>query len=234
MPSSASRGIPEVKLEEVAGYDLPDHIILLILKQFLPKSLLRSRCVSKYWLSMIDDSCFIKIRRIQSYGRPGGVKLLVGPLRSIRDGIFTDFLLVDEEGNKGFAVHPAGKDDDDYMPTCFDYEEAVEVKCGTNYNGGEVHPGGKIVMQVISLGPNGTNKNSWRHISHHVPEEEKTKGMRVFLYPYYKLYVYLKKEIYILVNYAHYAPAIMVFSVGEEKFRFIHLPEELEDMKVEE
>ncbi|CAI9118491.1 OLC1v1020069C1 [Oldenlandia corymbosa var. corymbosa] len=99
------------------------------------------------------------------------------------------------------------------------------------YLGEKVHLEGKFQMQVINLGSDDDYSGSWRDITHHVPDEAKTEGMTVFLYPNNPS-LYFKNEIYILFRFPGY-DAVMIFSVGEETFRFVQLPEELELIKEE-
>ncbi|CAI9116534.1 OLC1v1017709C1 [Oldenlandia corymbosa var. corymbosa] len=80
---------------------------------------------------------------------------------------------------------------------------------------------GMFQMQVITL--EGA-KSSWRDITHHIPGEA-IKDMTLMWSPI-SPNLYLKDEIYILVGYPEYL-ALMVFSVGQETFRFIHLPKEI-------
>ncbi|CAI9116581.1 OLC1v1017767C1 [Oldenlandia corymbosa var. corymbosa] len=94
-----------------------------------------------------------------------------------------------------------------------------ESELGNRYSQGGLFLQGMFQMQVITI--EGT-KSSWRDITHHIPEKE-MKDMTLIGY---STNLYLKDEIYIVVGYPEHL-ALMVFSVGQETFRFIHLPEEI-------
>ncbi|CAI9116580.1 OLC1v1017766C1 [Oldenlandia corymbosa var. corymbosa] len=85
---------------------------------------------------------------------------------------------------------------------------------------------GMFQMQVITL--EGA-KSSWRDITHHIPGEA-IKDMTLMWFPT-NPNLYLKDEIYIMVGYPQHL-ALMVFSVGQERFRFIRLPEEITHAQV--
>lgn len=63
-----------------------------MLKALPVKFLLRFNCVSKQWLSIIDDPYFVSLHRVRSHSRPGGVRFLVDR--------------VTEHGRDFFSFHP--------------------------------------------------------------------------------------------------------------------------------
>ncbi|XP_059638682.1 putative F-box protein At4g38870 [Cornus florida] len=67
------------KQEEVEeGFSvLPQEMIFQILKELPVKSLLRLRCVSKLWCSIIDDPFFVHSHHIRSYSRPGAINIII-------------------------------------------------------------------------------------------------------------------------------------------------------------
>ncbi|XP_059654782.1 putative F-box protein At1g47790 [Cornus florida] len=76
-------------------------VVLLVTKDLLfeilillsVKTLLRLRCVSKLWCSIIDDPLFVQKHHIRSHTRPGGLNLLLQLGSSNPEGGPTSFLL---------------------------------------------------------------------------------------------------------------------------------------------
>ncbi|XP_059654760.1 putative F-box protein At4g38870 [Cornus florida] len=64
------------KGQGISEFSLPQEIIFQILKQLPVKSLLRLRCVSKLWCSIIDDPFFVQSHHNRSHTRPGGISIL--------------------------------------------------------------------------------------------------------------------------------------------------------------
>ncbi|XP_059658367.1 putative F-box protein At1g20657 [Cornus florida] len=58
------------------GFSVPQEIIREILKELPVKTLLRFRCVSKLWHSIIDDPLFVQSHHNLSIIRPDGINLL--------------------------------------------------------------------------------------------------------------------------------------------------------------
>ncbi|KAL7196673.1 hypothetical protein ACSBR1_036648 [Camellia fascicularis] len=56
---------------------IPEDIIFQVLKELPAKSLLRFRCVSKLWCSIIDSPLFINSHRGRSHTRQGGITILM-------------------------------------------------------------------------------------------------------------------------------------------------------------
>ncbi|XP_059658409.1 putative F-box protein At1g50870 [Cornus florida] len=63
--------------EKGEEFSLPKDIIFEILKQLPVETLLRLRCVSKLWCSIIHDPVFIKSHHKHSHTRRGGVRILI-------------------------------------------------------------------------------------------------------------------------------------------------------------
>ncbi|CAI9095570.1 OLC1v1031555C1 [Oldenlandia corymbosa var. corymbosa] len=77
-------------------------------------------------------------------------------------------------------------------------------------------------MQVFTLGRVGGGRGTWGYVTDNVSKEA-IKGLRVMCYYPPGPSIYVKDEIYILVGFPKYL-ALMFFSVGQERFRFISLP----------
>ncbi|KAL3501607.1 hypothetical protein ACH5RR_036056 [Cinchona calisaya] len=56
---------------------LPEDIIPQILKELPAKSLIRFKCVSRNWCSIIEDPHFVELHRQRSHHRPGGIYFLL-------------------------------------------------------------------------------------------------------------------------------------------------------------
>ncbi|KAI7996455.1 HD domain-containing protein C4G3.17 [Camellia lanceoleosa] len=56
---------------------IPQDIIFQVLKELPAKSLLRFRCVSKLWCSIVDSPLFINSHRGRSHTRQGGITILM-------------------------------------------------------------------------------------------------------------------------------------------------------------
>ncbi|XP_059658428.1 putative F-box protein At1g47790 [Cornus florida] len=69
----ASSSVPR----EILWSSLPKGVMCEILKQFPVKTLLKLRCVSKVWCSIIDDPDFIRLHHNHSHTRPDGVSILL-------------------------------------------------------------------------------------------------------------------------------------------------------------
>ncbi|XP_059658443.1 putative F-box protein At1g47790 [Cornus florida] len=81
------------------GVSLPQEIIFEILKEIPAKILFRFRCVSKLWLSIIDDPLFVESHHNRSINRPDGINLLL--LKSPTSYIYhvdSQFYSIDPEG----------------------------------------------------------------------------------------------------------------------------------------
>ncbi|XP_059655431.1 uncharacterized protein LOC132302551 isoform X2 [Cornus florida] len=79
------------------GVSLPQEIIFGILKEIPAKILLRFRCVSKLWLSIINDPLFIESHHNRSINRPSGINLLFVKLP------------IYEVDNKFYSTDPEGR-----------------------------------------------------------------------------------------------------------------------------
>ncbi|XP_059654761.1 putative F-box protein At4g38870 [Cornus florida] len=64
------------KSQEISVFSLPPEIIFQILKELPVKSLLRLKCVSKLWCSIIDDPFFVQSHHTRSHTCPGGISIL--------------------------------------------------------------------------------------------------------------------------------------------------------------
>ncbi|XP_059658429.1 putative F-box protein At3g52320 [Cornus florida] len=88
----------EQKGKMVPSSSVPPEILWsslpLILKQFPVKTLLKLRCVSKVWCSIIDDPDFIRLHHKHSHTRPDGVSIVL----MNKDGGDYQLYSVDPEG----------------------------------------------------------------------------------------------------------------------------------------
>ncbi|XP_071926338.1 putative F-box protein At1g47790 [Coffea arabica] len=92
-----------------------------ILKKLPTKSLLRFKCVSKRWCSMIEDPVFVDAFRVRSHNRSASLLIRKNHYRKLNNGgvrKVNDFFLVDLKGNSAPLPVPS------YLETLtFPYEE---------------------------------------------------------------------------------------------------------------
>ncbi|CAL5421474.1 unnamed protein product [Camellia sinensis] len=87
------------KRQKETKNSIPQEIIFQVLKELPAKSLLRYRCVSKLWCSIIDSPLFITSHRARSHTRQGGITILMrAQPRPSPDQHLTHFFSINPQG----------------------------------------------------------------------------------------------------------------------------------------
>ncbi|KAK9277121.1 hypothetical protein L1049_006660 [Liquidambar formosana] len=66
-----------MKRRKATEIQIPPDVLRDVLAKLPAKSLMRFKCVSKFWCALIRDPCFVELHRTRSKTRPGGTSLII-------------------------------------------------------------------------------------------------------------------------------------------------------------